>query len=104
MQLDYQRYDSKGEDEIMYLINDDCFTEMLGGEFYQVILAKKLNPDISVAQLFNYQFKYTTYVGFLRFYRKHLEPIIDGIKLIRDDSINGKAIKFLTGICNEKNK
>lgn len=88
----------------MYLINDDCFTEILGGEFYQVILAKKLNPDISVAQLFNYQFKYGTYVGFLRFYRKHLEPIIDGIRLIRDDSINGKAIKFLTGFCNEKNE
>ena len=88
----------------MYLINDDCFTEMLGGEFYQVILAKKLNPDISVAQLFNYQFKYGTYVGFLKFYRKHLEPIIDGIRLIRDDSINGKDIKFLTGFCNEKNE
>lgn len=88
----------------MYLISDDCFTEMLGGEFYQVILAKKLDPDISVAQLFNYQFKYTTYVGFLRFYRRHLEPIIDGIKLIRDDSINGKAIKFLTGFGNEKNE
>ena len=88
----------------MYLIDDDCFTEMLGGEFYQVILAKKLNPDISVAQLFNYQFKYTTYVGFLRFYRRHLEPIIDGIRLIRDDSINGKAIKFLTGFGNEKNE
>lgn len=88
----------------MYLIEDDCFTEMLGGEFYQVILAKKLNPDMSVAQLFNYQIKYSTYVGFLKFYRKHLEPIIDGIRLIRDDSINGKAIKFLTGFGNEKNK
>lgn len=88
----------------MYLIDDDCFTEMLGGEFYQVILAKKLNPDISIAQLFNYQFKYSTYVGFLRFYHKHLEPIIDGIRLIKDDSINGKTIKFLTGFGNEKNK
>jgi hypothetical protein len=56
----------------MFLIEDDCFTEMLGGEFYQVILAKKLNPDISVYQLFNYQFKYNTYGGFLNFYRKHL--------------------------------
>ena len=42
----------------MFLIEDDCFTELLGGEFYQVIVAKKLNPDISVYQLFNYQFKY----------------------------------------------
>lgn len=88
----------------MYLINDEGFAKLLGGEFYQVILAKKLNPDISVYQLFNYQFKYTTYVGFYRFYHRHLEPIIDDIRLIRDDSINGKAIKFLTGFGNEKNE
>ena len=88
----------------MFLIEDDCFDRLLGGEFYQVILAKKLDPNISVYQLFNYQFKYDTYAGFLRFYRKHLEPIIDGIRLIKDDSVNGKAIKFLTGFGNEKNK
>lgn len=99
--MDNQYHDTEGEDEIMYLIDDDCFTEMLGGEFYQVILAKKLNPDVSVAQLFNYQFKYSTYVGFLRFYRKHLEPIIDGIRIVKDDSVNGKAIRFLTNFEKE---
>lgn len=85
----------------MFLIDDDCFTELLGGEFYQVILAKKLHPDISVYQLFNYQFKYNTYAGFLRFYRKHLEPVINGIRIIKDDSINGKAIRFLTNFEKE---
>ena len=85
----------------MYLIEDDCFTELLGGEFYQVIVAKKLNPDISVYQLFNYQFKYDSYPGFFLFYRKHLEPIIDGIRLVDDGSIKGKAIRFIT---NEKDK
>ena len=84
----------------MYLIDDESFVELLGGEFYQVILAKKHKPDISVYQLFNYQFKYNTYVGFLKFYRKHLEPIIDSIKLIDDNSIKGKAVRFIT---NEKN-
>ena len=88
----------------MYLINDDGFAKLLGGEFYQVILAKKLNPDISIYQLSKYQFKYNTYEGFYLFYRKHLEPIMDDIRLIRDDSINGKTIKFLTGFGNEKNK
>lgn len=47
----------------MYLIDDESFTELLGGEFYQVIVAKKHKPDISVYQLYNYQFKYNTYVG-----------------------------------------
>lgn len=86
----------------MYLIDDSCFTKMLGGEFYQVIVAKKQYPDISIYKLFHlYQFKYDSYIGFRNFYRKHLEPIIDGIRLIDDDSIKGKAIRFIT---NEKDK
>ena len=86
----------------MYLIDDDCFTQMLGGEFYQVIVAKKQHPDISIYRLFHsYQFKYDSYLGFKNFYRKHLEPIIDGIRLVDDGSIKGKAIRFIT---NEKDK
>lgn len=85
----------------MYLVEDESFTEILGGEFFQVIVAKKLKPDITMAELYNYQFKYDTYDGFRKFYQKHLKPIIDGIRLIDDKSVLGKAIRFLT---NEKNK
>lgn len=84
----------------MYLIEDESFTELLGGEFYQVILAKKREPDMSIARLYNYQFKYDTYNGFRKFYKRHLESIINGIRLIDNDSIKGKAIRFIT---NEKN-
>ena len=84
----------------MYLVEDEGFSELLGGEFYQVILAKKHNPDLSIAQLYNYQFKYDTYNGFRKFYRKHLEPIINSIRLIDDESIIGKAIRFITNKTN----
>lgn len=79
----------------MYLIEDESFTELLGGEFYQVILAKKKQPSMSIAKLFNFQFKYDTYDGFRKFYQRHLGKLIEGIRLIDDDSISGKAIRFI---------
>jgi hypothetical protein len=85
----------------MYIIDDKSFAEMLGGEFYQVILAKKHEPNISVYKLFKFQFKYNTYVGFRNFYKKHLEPVLNGIRLIDENSLKAKVIRFLT---NEKNK
>lgn len=81
----------------MYIIEDESFNKVMGdGEFYQVILAKKKQPTISIAKLFNFQFKYDTYNGFRKFFKRHLEPIIHGIKIVDDDSIMGKAIRFLT--------
>lgn len=79
----------------MYLIDDEGFTKLFNGEFYQVILVKKKYPNISIKQLYNYQFKYNSYVGFLKFYRKHLEPIIDKITIVDDNTIKGKLIRFL---------
>ena len=87
----------------MYLIEDESFNEILGGEFYQVIVAKKLQPDLSISQLYNYQFKYDTYNGFRKFYKRHLEPVINGIKLIDDKSVLGKTIRWITKD-HEKNK
>lgn len=80
----------------MYLIEDESFNKMLGGEFFQVILAKKTQPKISIRKLYKFQFNYFTYQGFRKFYRRHLEPIIDGIRLIDDDSLIGKLIRWLT--------
>ena len=85
----------------MYLVEDESFNEMLGGEYYQVILAKKEQPDLSIARLYNYQFNFFSYQGFRKFYKKHLEPIINGIRIIDDKSFIGKLIRW---IVNEKNK
>ena len=79
----------------MYILSDEALNELLGGEYYQVIIAKKECPDLSIAQLYNFQFDYFSYQGFRKFYRKHLEPIIKQIHIIDDDSIVGKAIKWL---------
>ena len=83
----------------MYIIDDESLAKILDGEYYQVIMARKIDPNMSINQLFNYQYKYTTYPGFRRFFRRHLEPILSGIRMIDDDSILGKFIKWIT---NEK--
>ena len=86
----------------MYLIEDEAFNEMLGGEFYQVIIAKKLNPELNVAQLYNYQFNYFSYQGFRKFYRRHLEPIIEKIKIVEDKSLFGRLIRWLSHETNKQ--
>lgn len=77
----------------MYLISNEAFDELLNGEFCQVLIAKTINPDISVTELYNYQFKYDNYDSFRKFYRKHLEPIINKVRYIKDDTIQGGILK-----------
>lgn len=79
----------------MYIISDEAFDELLDGEFCQVLIAKTINPNISVAELFSYQFKYDSYSSFRKFYRTHLEPIIGKVKYIDDSSIRGSILKRL---------
>ena len=83
----------------MYIIDDESLAKILDGEYYQVIMARKIDPTMSINQLFNYQYKYATYPGFRRFFRRHLEPILNGIRMVEDDSMLGKFIKWIT---NEK--
>lgn len=85
----------------MYLIEDEGLNKLLGGEFFQVILARKNKPKINVTELYNFQFTYFSYQGFRKFYRKHLEPIIDHIRIIEDKSLIGRVIRWLS---HEKNK
>ena len=80
----------------MYILEDEGLNHLLDGEFYQVILAKQHDPNVSVRKLNNFQFDYKTYQGFRKFYRKYLEPIIDKIKIVEDDSLKAKVIRWLT--------
>ena len=80
----------------MYLIEDEALNQLLGGEYYQVIVAKHHNPKISIHKLFKgFQFDYKTYIGFRNFYKKYLLPIVNDIKIIDDDSLLGKLLRWL---------
>lgn len=80
----------------MYILEDEALKELLGGEYYQVIVAKHHNPKISIYKLFQgFQVDYKSYIGFWNFYRKHLSPIIDSVRIIDDNSLLGKLLRWL---------
>lgn len=79
----------------MYILSDDAFNNLVSGEFAQVIIAKKHQPDLSIAKLYNFQFNYFSYQGFRKFYKKYLEPIIDEVFYLDDDTIVSKILKGL---------
>lgn len=79
----------------MYIISNEAFDELLNGEFCQVLIAKTINPDIPLTELYNYQFKYDNYDSFRKFYRKHLEPIINKVRYIKDDTMQAGVLKRL---------
>lgn len=79
----------------MYILTDDAFNSLVNGEFAQVIIAKKHEPKLSIARLYNFQFNYFSYQGFRKFYRKYLEPIIDSISYVDDSTVLGKILKGL---------
>jgi hypothetical protein len=78
----------------MWLLTDEDMRELLGGEFSQVVTLKKIYKDISIRKLYGFQFTYFSYQGFRQFYKKYLEPIVETVKYIEDDSIVGKILKF----------
>lgn len=79
----------------MYILSDEAFNNLTGGEFVQVIIAKKHHPELSVAKLYNFQFNYFSYQGFRKFYKKYLEPIINKIIYVDDETLAGKFLKGL---------
>ena len=78
----------------MWLLTDEDMRELLGGEFSQVVTLKKIYKDISMRKLYGFQFTYFSYQGFRQFYKKYLEPIVETVKYIEDDSIIGKILKL----------
>lgn len=78
----------------MWLLTDEDMRELLGGEFSQVVTLKKIYKDISIRKLYGFQFTYFSYQGFRQFYKKYLEPIVETVKYIEDDSIIGKILKL----------
>ena len=82
----------------MWIVSDEAMKQLLGGEFCQVVELKKLEPRLTVKDLYLLQFKYFTYDGFRKFYNKHLSNIINSINFLDDDSFIVKIIKTILRI------
>ena len=81
----------------MWIISDDAMEQILGGDFIDVAVLHEECNKITVRKLYKHQSAYKSYQGFRKFFRKHLEPIIEKVSFIEDDCFLGKAIRYVTG-------
>lgn len=86
----------------MYILTDDVFNKLIGGEFVQVIEAMKVQPNAPVRKLYNLQFDYFSYEGFRKFYNKVMSKIISGIVHCDNNGIIGRSLKEMVEYSNEK--
>jgi hypothetical protein len=77
----------------MYILTDEVFNKLMGGEFVQVIEAMKAQPNAPVRKLYNLQFDYFSYEGFRKFYNKVISKIIDGVSHVDSDNLLGKSLR-----------
>lgn len=82
----------------MWIITDKAMRNLLGGDFKDVVLAKKKDKDIPITTLYNLQEQYLSYQGFRKFFKNHLQSIVEKICFIKDNSIIGNVIKYITGM------
>ena len=77
----------------MYILTDEVFNQLMGGEFVQVIEAMKVQPNAPVRKLYNLQFDYFSYEGFRKFYNKVISKIIDGVTHVDSDNLLGRSLR-----------
>jgi hypothetical protein len=77
----------------MYILTDEVFNKLMGGEFVQVIEAMKAQPNAPVRKLYNLQFDYFSYEGFRKFYNKVISKIIDGVSHVDSDNLLGRSLR-----------
>lgn len=86
----------------MYILTDEVFNKLMGGEFVQVIEAMKEQPNAPVRKLYNLQFDYFSYEGFRKFFNKVISKIHKGVGYYDDGGLIGKALKDMVLDYNAK--
>lgn len=82
---------------MVWVVSDEAMEHILGGDFTDVSVLYESAKDVSVRMLYHVQDTYRSYQGFRKFFRKHLEPVIEKISFIDDNTFMGKVVKYFTG-------
>ena len=83
---------------MVWVVSDEAMEQILGGDFADVSVLYENADNISVRTLYKVQDTYKSYQGFRKFFRKHLEPVIEKICFIEDDGFIGKVIRYFSGM------
>ena len=82
----------------MWIVNDKAMKKLLGGDFSNVVLTKQKNKDIPIQRLYKLQDLYSSYQGFRKFFKRHLQSIVENICFIKDNSFVSKVIMYILGM------
>lgn len=83
---------------MVWVVSDEAMEQILGGDFTDVSVLYESANDVSIRTLYRVQDTYKSYQGFRKFFRKHLEPVIEKICFIEDKGIIGKVVKYFSGM------
>ena len=82
---------------MVWVVSDEAMKKILGGDFTDVSVLYESADNVSIRTLYKVQDTYKSYQGFRKFFRKHLEPIIEKISFIEDNTFMGKVVRYFTG-------
>jgi len=77
----------------MWILSDKAMETLLHGNQELIVTLAQANRDITIKELYRWQFNYKTYSGFRKFYTKYIQPLLDDITYIGDDTIVGRILK-----------
>lgn len=83
---------------MVWVVSDEAMEQILGGDFTDVAVLYENTDNVSVRTLYKVQNTYKSYQGFRKFFRNHLEPIIEKICFIEDNGFIGKTIRYFSGM------
>ena len=82
----------------MWVVTDKAMNSLLGGDFSNVVLTKQNCKDIPIQRLYKLQDLYLSYQGFRKFFKRHLQSIIENVCFIKDNSFVSKVIMYILGM------
>lgn len=81
---------------MVWVVSDEAMEHILGGDFTDVSVLHESANDVSVRTLYRVQDTYRSYQGFRKFFRKHMEPVIEKMCFIDNKGFVGKVVRYLS--------
>lgn len=83
---------------MVWVVSDEAMEQIFGGDFVDIFVASEYKKDITIKDLQELQDKYKSYMGFYKFFNRHIKPILKSTRYIEDVGIIGKIVNYFAGI------
>lgn len=83
---------------MVWVLSDKTMEKILGGDFVDVFVTREYKKDITIKDLQELQDKYKSYMGFYKFFNRHIKPILKSTRYIEDEGVIGRIVNYFAGI------